>query len=128
MDPSALNYDPQAEVDNASCVYQQQEKNYTCPDPEAINYQENDGTDPDKIADPSVCQYCDTSKVAQFHADIQNKKGSAVKSDIAQMDEKQKECLLKYVCKNYTVVPSQCNVSTDYQQQFAHMQIYLALS
>lgn len=75
MDPSALNYDPKANYENGTCYYDERTtQTYTCPDSDALNYEENDGSDPNKIADEKVCKYCEPEKITKYNDMIKNGK------------------------------------------------------
>jgi hypothetical protein len=50
VDPLALNYDPNADTDDESCVYYE-----GCTDPDALNY------DPEAIVDDETCRYTTTT-------------------------------------------------------------------
>lgn len=51
IDPLALNYDPNADTDDQSCVYRE-----GCMDPDALNY------DPEALVDDESCRYPSTTE------------------------------------------------------------------
>ena len=56
-DPESTNYNPQATIDDGSCVYPETEEEEVvvqgCTDPDATNY------NPDATVDDGSCEYCD---------------------------------------------------------------------
>lgn len=44
------------------------------------------------------------------------------------MEEKERECLKKEICKNTNIEVSSCTIATDYRPQYSNLQLYLALS